>query len=366
MLPSVAAHRRSLHQIPELDRELPETLAYLEGVLGGLPCRLFRPTPGSLCAFFDRGQGETAAFRADMDALPVTEATGLPYASRRPGRMHACGHDGHMAMALALGERVARLEALPRNVLLLFQPAEETTGGAEELCRSGVLEEYRVSRIFGLHLWPGLPAGTVWTRPGPLMARSSEVTLRAQGRSVHISRAAEGQDALWAACRFLQGAYRLAEELPGERRVLRFGRMESGDVRNAVSGWAELQGSLRSFDDETFAAMCRGLQAEAERAGAETGCRLTLEVSQGYPPVRNSGPLLAELEEALGPDAPGRLEEPSLAAEDFSFYQRQVPGVFFFLGLGDVPPLHAHDFAFDDQAVLPRGAAFLERLARLP
>ena len=135
---------------------------------------------------------------------------------------------------------------------------------------------------------------------------------------------------------------------------------------NAVSGWAELQGSLRSFDDETFAAMCRGLQAEAERAGAETGCRLTLEVSQGYPPVRNSGPLLAELEEALGPDAPGRLEEPSLAAEDFSFYQRQVPGVFFFLGLGDVPPLHAHDFAFDDQAVLPRGVAFLERLARLP
>ena len=364
---SVVAHRRALHQIPELDRDLPRTTAYVKGVLSGLPCTVTEPIPGAVCAFFDAGRERTAAFRADMDALPVTEASGVPFASRHPGRMHACGHDGHTAMALSLAEWVAeRLADLPRNLLLLFQPAEETTGGAEDLCRTGLLAERRVERVFGLHLWPGLPAGEVWTRPGALMARSSEVSLSVRGRSVHISRVAEGRDALWAGCEFLRRAYALAESLPGEDRVLRFGRMESGEVRNAVSGRTELLGSLRSFDDRTFEGMKSGLAAIAAQVAAETGCALDLTVSAGYPPVRNDPGLLAAVEAALGEGGPRRLEAPSLAAEDFSFYQREVPGVFFFLGLGDVPPLHANDFHFDDQAVLPRGAEFLRRLAMLP
>ena len=205
---SVVTHRRALHRIPELDRDLPETTAYVKGVLAPLPCAVTEPIPGAVCAFFDAGRERTAAFRADMDALPVTEATGLPFASRHPGRMHACGHDGHTAMALSLAEWAAgHLGALPRNLLLLFQPAEETTGGAEDLCRTGILGDRRVDRVFGLHIWPGLPAGEVWTRPGPLMARSSEVSLQIRGRSVHISRAEEGLDALWAGCEFLRRAY---------------------------------------------------------------------------------------------------------------------------------------------------------------
>ena len=156
---SVIDHRRALHRIPELDNQLPETSAYVRSVLEPLGCAISSPIPGSVCAFFDAGKLETVAFRVDMDALPVTEATGLPCASVHSGKMHACGHDGHTAMALALAEYVSvHIPELPRNVLFLFQPAEETTGGARGLCESGILEAHRVTRVFGLHLWPGLPA----------------------------------------------------------------------------------------------------------------------------------------------------------------------------------------------------------------
>ena len=191
---TVVDHRRTLHTIPELDDCLPETVQYVRAVLEGLGCALSAPIPGSICAFFDAGRPETVAFRADMDALPVTEATGAPYASVHSGIMHACGHDGHTAMALALAEYVAAHRSeLPRNVLLLFQPAEETTGGAKRLCESGVLEQHAVTRVFGLHLWPGLEAGKVYTRPGPLMARANEVTVTIAGKSVHLSRASQGR-----------------------------------------------------------------------------------------------------------------------------------------------------------------------------
>ena len=205
---SAVDYRRALHRIPELDNQLPETVQLVQRILAPLPCRVFSPITGSVCAWFDAGKSDAVAFRAELDALPVTEATDLPYASVHPGRMHACGHDAHTAMVLTLAEYAAEhLAELPRNVLFLFQPSEETTGGAGKLCESGVLERYRVRRIFGLHLWPGLEAGTIASRPGPLMARSNEVTVTVEGRSVHMSRADEGLDALTAGISYLQRAY---------------------------------------------------------------------------------------------------------------------------------------------------------------
>ena len=230
---SVVEYRRRLHRVPELDNRLPETTAYVRSLLEPLGCRVFSPITGSVCAWFDAGRGESVAFRADLDALPVPERTGLPFASEHPGVMHACGHDGHAAMVLALAEHLAaHLAELPRNVLLIFQPSEETTGGAGKLCETGVLERYRVRRIFGLHLWPGLEAGVAASRPGPLMARSNEVTVTVEGHSVHMSRASEGRDALTAGLDFLQRAYALMVSVrQGEPRVLRFGNMFSGSVR---------------------------------------------------------------------------------------------------------------------------------------
>ena len=361
--------RRALHQIPELDRDLAETLAYVRSVLAPLSCKVFSPAPSSLCAWFDAGKEETVAFRCDMDALPVTEKHTVPYCSRHPGKMHACGHDGHTAMVLALAQRIETLlPQLPRNVLLIFQPAEETDGGAEAICDSGVLEKHKVSRIFGFHLWPGLPTGTVWTRPGPLMAKNSEINVIIEGRSAHITKSSQGIDALMAGAEALRRITAMADqELPPEElRVVKFGHMTSGTIRNAISSHTVLEGSVRVFSMDTFHLIqrrCREILTELDR---EMGTSSMVQFSAGYPPVCNDESLLCSLCAALGPDAPGMLDHPELTAEDFSFYQQRVPGVFFFLGAGNVPALHAADFDFDDEAVLPAGTAFYEKLLLLP
>ena len=365
---SVVDHRRALHRIPELDNQLPETLQLVRSVLAALPCRVFSPITGSVCAWFDAGKSDAVAFRADLDALPVPEATGLPYASVHPGRMHACGHDAHTAMILTLAEyAAAHLAELPRNVLFLFQPSEETTGGAGKLCETGVLERHRVRRIFGIHLWPGLEAGAVASRPGPMMARSNEVTVTVEGRSVHMSRADEGRDALTAGISYLQRAYDMMEQLPPDQpRVLRFGKMVSGTVRNAISGHTVLEGSLRTYREDTFRFCRQQLKDIGRSVAAETGCTVDVHLSEGYPAVWNHEELYQKIAAQLGADAPALLEKPVLAAEDFSFYQQYVPGLFFFLGTGDTPKLHAPDFTFDDEAVLPKGVDFLEKLLMLP
>ena len=365
MLPSVVTHRRTLHRIPELDNQLPETIRYVRSVLEPLQCTVATPIPGSVCAFFDAGKSETVAFRADMDALPVTETTDLPYASEHPGVMHACGHDGHTAMALALAEYVSsHLADLPRNVLFLFQPAEETTGGAKLLCETGILAAHHVTRIFGLHLWPNLPAGEAFSRPGPLMARANEVTITITGKSVHLSRASEGLDAMTAGAEYLRRAYAMIDALPPEEpRAFRFGKMVSGSVRNAVSGKTVLEGSLRTYREETYHFCRKQLETIGLEIAAETGCQVDVYLNEGYPAVWNHETLY----ERLLPQLPlSLLDKPALAAEDFSFYQQAVPGVFFFLGVGGTPELHAPNFCFDDEAILLKGVDFLKHLLILP
>ena len=367
MFSSVVTHRRALHRIPELDKQLPETLHYVRSILKGLGCTVFSPTTGSVCAYFDAGKAETVAFRADMDALPVTECTGLPYASQHAGVMHACGHDGHTAIALALAEYVStHLGECPRNVLFLFQPAEETEGGARPLCEAGILQKYGVTRVFGLHLWPGLPAGTVWSRPGPLMARANEVTVTLTGKSVHLSRAAEGIDAMTAGAEYLRRAYAMIDALPPqEPRAFRFGKMVSGTVRNAVSGETRLEGSLRTYREETFFHCREELRSIGRDIAAETGCAVDVYLNEGYPAVWNHEALYETVCAALGENGPAYLDAPALAAEDFSFYQRETAGVFFFLGTGGTAELHAPNFDFDDEAILPQGVEFLKKLLML-
>lgn len=364
---SVIEYRRALHRIPELDDRLPETCAYVRSALASFELETFSPISSSVCAYLDAGKAETVAFRADMDALPIVEATGLSYASDKDGIMHACGHDGNTAMALSLARyAAANRKALPRNVLFLFQPSEETTGGAEKLCAAGVLEKYHAARVFAMHLWPGLEQGRVYCRPGAIMARSNEVTVTLTGRSVHIGKASEGIDALAAGAEYLRRAYAMAEALAKEEPVvLRFGKMSSGRVRNAVSGETVLEGSLRTFRDETQARCRQGLEQIGREIAAETGCGVEVNLNEGYPAVWNHEGLYETVVAGLGEDAPLPLEAPTLTAEDFSFYQRRVPGLFFLLGVGDTPELHSPEFCFDDEAVLPKGVEFLRHLLLL-
>ena len=352
--------RRALHQIPELDRQLDQTISYLRGELEELGCQLFSPIDGSLCAWFDFGAEKAIAFRADMDALPIEEKTGAEYASRHPGRMHACGHDGHMAIALELARRLSTKQHLSRNVLLVFQPAEEATGGAKPICDTGVFDQYRVEAIFGLHLWPGLEKGRIFSKPGEMMSRSAELDVDIYGKSAHIGRSWEGIDATEAACVFLQKAYELERSVPADiRRLLKFGHIQSGTVRNAISAHARMEGGLRAFSDEVFFGLRDRLLEIAKEIEAQFGCTVKVHTSNGYPAIHNP----TELHDKVYAIAPfEHLEEPSMTTEDFSWYQRYVPGMFFFLGLGDSPALHSDNFDFDE-SVLNIGADFFEKIA---
>ena len=356
----IITHRRALHQIPEPDVRLPKTAAYLRGVLESYRCKLFSPIENSVCAYFDFGAARTIAFRADMDALPIHEQTGLPFASRHPGYMHACGHDGHMAIGLELARRLNECETFPNNVLLVFQPAEETIGGAQMLCRTGFLQEYAVEAIFALHLWPGQTAGTLSSRKNEMLSRCCELTVDIYGKPAHVARSWEARDATAAAMDFYAKAYALERSIdPGVRRLLKFGKMTSGTVRNIISGHARLEGTLRTYQDEWFDRLYQGILDIAGQVEAETGCRVEVKLETGYLAVINHPGLFDKVHKLMDFDI---LEEPSMISEDFSYYQREVPGVFFFLGLGDTPALHNDRFNFDE-SVLAKGADFFWDLA---
>ena len=352
--------RRALHQIPELDRNLPKTMAYLENSLKKLDCHVFSPMEGALCAFFDFGADRAIAFRSDADALPITERADHNYVSIHPGQMHACGHDGHMSIALELARRMSGKQGMKRNVLIVFQPAEETTGGAKDLCDTGIFTLYNVEAIFGLHLWPGVEAGAIYSRADEMMSRSCEVKLRVIGKSAHIAKAYEGVDAMAAGVEFYQKARALEQSLPENvYRILNFGKFRSGAVCNAVAGEAMLEGSLRAFQDEIFFSLQDGLKRIAAEVEQKTGCTLELSLGDGYPAVLNP-PALFEKVMSMAPFRV--LEAPSMITEDFSWYQRSLPGLFFFLGTGNGPALHSDNFDFPEE-ILIRGAEFFEKIA---
>ena len=356
----IITDRRALHRIPELDRCLPKTMEYLKSSLEALRCHVFSPIEGSVCAYFDFGQSSAIAFRADCDALPIFEKTGADYASTHEGKMHACGHDGHMAILLELSRRLDKKEQLPHNVLLVFQPAEETTGGAKPLCESGIFEAHNVTAIFGLHIWPFLEAGVIASRKNELMARTSELKIDIYGRSSHIAKPQEGLDALATGAALYARARALEASFPKDvYRLLNFGYFHSGTVRNAISSYTQIQGTLRAFQDEVFFTLRDGLRTIGQQVAEEFGCRVDIDINEGYPAVMNPGPLYDKVKKCVSFH---EMEEPSMIAEDFAWYQKYVPGVFFFLGAGDVPALHADDFNFDE-SILVKGADFFEALA---
>ncbi len=339
--------RRELHRLAETGEYLPKTRKYIENALCGYNCELSFPWESAVCAFFDAGKNETVAFRADMDALPIQEQGDCGFISENSGTMHACGHDGHMAMLLGIAELMASGKIKPKyNLLALFQPAEETIGGAKHIVEAGVFERYRVKCVFGIHLIPDLPKGQLFTKSGALMSGSCETTVEFKGKSVHITEYQNGIDALEAGTFFIQSLYSEAGLHGGNRRLVRFGKMTSGTVRNAVSEYTKIYGSMRSFSDEDFITQKDAVKSAARRTDERFGTTSSVNFSEGYPPVINDAELVARLNEMLSPHI---LEKPRLIADDFSWYQRKIPGVYMFLGTGTGIPLHSSNFNFDEQ-----------------
>ena len=363
---AVVGYRRGLHRIPELDRDLPETRAYLMGVLGPLGCEIRDHGGAGFTAFFSCGTGGavpargTIAFRADMDALPIEEATNgkaaaLGFRSAHDGKMHACGHDGHMAVLLGLARWIAQNRAsLERDVLLIFQASEETTGGAREICESGALRDRGIRYVYGMHLWPGYEVGTVVCRANEFMAGTHVITAELAGRSAHLAEYENGLDALDAGCRFVLRVYAAADELPKDSyHMLRFGQFLAGTANNIVAGTGYITGAARTFSDDVFALLWEKMAEIAVGIETETGVRFSLAHSDGYPPVINPPALYEGAKRAL--TAAGfvweELEAPLFQAEDFSFYQKEAPGLYLHLGAGAGAPLHTPDFSIDERAL---------------
>ena len=334
-----------LHQCPELDRQLPKTLAYINAVLSALRCCVFSPAEGAIAAYFDFGKAQTLAFRADIDAVLLPQ-----------GPVHACGHDGHTAILLELARWLSAKPDIPHNVLLLFQPAEETDGGARELC--GLLPQYKVFAIFGLHLWPALSKGQIYSRSGVLMSHATQIQLSFLGKSCHIARPELGQDALAAACRFYNRVENL--HLP-KGCLLKFGALHGGTAPNVICDRAELSGSLRYLQDKNGSRLKSQLTGICKKAAYFTGCRGSIQFSSGYPAVDNDPSVFSRATELFSIHT---LKEPLMTTDDFSFYQKTIPGVYFLLGLGDVPPLHSPGFHFDP-AVLQIGVQLFQSLCKI-
>jgi len=347
-------YRRDLHRIPETGWEVYKTYSYIMEILSKLRCEITSVNETGICAFFDMDRETCTAFRCDMDGLAVSEVNECDYASINHGLMHACGHDGHMAMILALASYLNEVTDLSSNVLLIFQPGEETPGGAEIICKTGILEKYCVNRIFGIHLWPFADQGVITCRPGAQMSKSSELDIIIEGKSTHAATPENGIDALEIGCQYLLDIYKMQrEEIPSDQRtLLKIGKMGSGTVRNAIAANTLLFGTLRSFDMDIFDYMLKRLKEIAKTYEEKYGCKFRIECNEGYPPLINDTTLYETIKPIFASIPFEELAEPVMISEDFSCFGLHVPSIFFFLGTGTGIPLHSSNFNFDESVLL--------------
>ncbi len=372
-LPEVIRWRRELHQIPELGLEEFDTTAYLKRELTQLGFTDIRqPLETGLVVVVDgEHPGRTIAFRTDIDGLPVTEETGVDFASRHLGKMHACGHDGHMATLLGFAKFLAEHpEAVRGRVVLLFQPAEEGPGGAQLLIEAGVLSELGVQQIIGLHVFPEFDSGVIACRSGAMMARNGEVTITIRGLSAHGAQPQQGHDAILAMSAVVQALHTVvARNLsPLEPAVLTFGKIYGGEAMNIIPGQVTIEGTMRAFSDPVYETLVQRIEEIAAGVAAGYGCTAEVCFNHMYRVVDNDPQLAAVLAEIAGDSY--QETPPYMLAEDFSMYQQVVPGLFFFVGIrneekGWTHPLHSSRLQFDEADLLGGIQCYREFLQRL-
>ncbi|MGP1348698.1 MAG: M20 metallopeptidase family protein [Stomatobaculum sp.] len=374
--PHLTALRRELHRYPETSMNERETAARivkeLEEIGGyGIRCGISGGY-GILAELSGAKPGKLVALRADMDALSVTEETGLPYASEHPGVMHACGHDNHMAMLLGAARLLRERQSEIRGgVRLIFQPAEENApvGGAAGMIAGGALEG--VDAVFGMHVWPNLPLGKLGVRDGAQMAASDHYYIRIEGAPSHGAQPHQGTDALIAGAQFVSAVQTIISRNrdPLQAAVLTIGVFHAGSRYNIVPGSCEMEGTCRSYDPALRALCERRLRELLDGICAAYGCKGTLTYERGYSALRNDAAMAAYMrrtqEKLFGTGSALQPENPAMTAEDFSFYAEQVPAAFGWIGTtpeGDkVWPLHSSRYA-PDEDVLWRGAACFAQL----
>lgn len=364
-------HRFYLHQYPELGLELPITKAYVLQQLQSLGFFCQEVATSGIIAYKNfNPQLKSILFRADMDALMQDEQTGLAFTSKHTGKMHACGHDGHMSLLLGFAAYISNLESLKKNIILVFQPGEEEPGGAEIIMETQILQSLNIEYCIGSHIFPGIEEGLVGMKSGPQMAKCIELDLSVKGKSAHGAMPHLGTDALLAFSHFHTGAQSIISRRlsPDSSSVISIGTVTGGSARNIIMENLTAKGTIRTFSDSEGDFIKNELQRLASGIALSYNVSMDLNLTDLYPAVYNDPQLYEEIKSKLPPEWVIQTEA-LMTAEDFSYYQALAPSMFFLLGShnanrGFIHPLHSNQFNFS-QEVLSKGLALYAELLNI-
>ncbi|TVQ54069.1 MAG: amidohydrolase [Rhodobacteraceae bacterium] len=375
MADDLADWRHTLHRAPELCYEETRTAAFVAEKLRAFGFDAVETGIGGTGvvgvlhgASGPGDEARTILLRADMDALPIMEATGKPYASETPGKMHACGHDGHTTMLLGAARRLADTRGFDGTVVFVFQPAEEGGAGAKAMLDDGLLERYPARAVYGLHNWPGMAVGQFALREGPAMALADEFTIEIEGKGGHAARPELTHDPIVAGAALVQALQTIVSRrvVATEPAVLSITVFQAGSAHNVIPSTARLGGTVRVFDKATHALIVEEIERKCAQIGAAYGVSIRYSAGrEPYPPVVNDPAQTAFAAEVLrglaGAENVTLGHPPVMGGEDFAYLAEKRPGVFVFMGNGDTAPLHHPEYDFND-AALPVGVAYWSKL----
>ena len=377
---ALTAIRRDIHAHPELCFEENRTADMVAAKLTewGIPVHRGLGTTGVVGIVKNGTSSRAVGLRADMDALPIQEFNTFKHASQHPGKMHACGHDGHVAMLLAAAQHLAKHRNFDGTVYLIFQPAEEGGGGAREMIKDGLFDKFPMEAVFGMHNWPGEQVGKFAVSPGPVMASTAEFKITIRGKGSHAALPHNGIDPVPVACQMVQAFQTIISRnmKPIDAGVISVTMIHAGEATNVVPDSCELQGTVRAFREEVQDLIERRMQQVAEHVCAAHEAKCEFEFRRNYPATVNSA---AEAEFArgvmasiVGPDNV-MVQEPTMGAEDFAFMLQAKPGAYCFIANGDgahremghgAGPCMLHNPSYDfNDDLIPLGATYWVKLA---
>ncbi len=363
--PDITAWRRNIHEHPELLYDVHRTAAFVADRLREFGCDEVvtgmgkTGVVGVIKGKKPAGNGEikVIGLRADMDALPIQEATDLPYASKTPGKMHACGHDGHTAMLLGAARYLAETRNFAGDAVMIFQPAEEGGAGAKAMIKDGLMDRFKIEKVYGMHNGPGIPVGSFAIRPGPIMASTASIDIGIEGYGGHAARPHKCVDSVMVGVQLIQALHQIVSRNvdPLDSAVISICEFHAGDARNVIPQTAHLAGTVRTLTPEVSELIEKRVREVCAGVAQITGAGIALTYEHGYPVTVNH-PVQTDTAIRIATDVAGdgHVHEtpPLMGAEDFSYMLQARPGAFIFCGNGDSAGLHHPAYNFNDDAIL--------------
>src|SRR3954463_11153237 len=361
MQSEVTEWRRDLHAHPELLYDVHRTAAFVADKLRAFGCDEVVTGIGRTGVVGvikgSNGRGGAIGLRADMDALPIEEQTNVAYASKTPGKMHACGHDGHTSMLLGAAQYLAETRNFAGDAVVIFQPAEEGGAGAKAMINDGLMDRFKIDQVYGMHNGPGMPIGSLAIRPGPLMAATDSVDILIEGKGAHAAKPHNGIDSVLVGAQLITALQQIVSRNvdPLESAVISICEFHAGNARNVIPQTAKLHGTVRTLTPKVRELVAKRVREVVDGIAHITGAKIELTYTPGYPVTVNH-PAQTEAAIRIAKEVAGENNvhemPPMMGAEDFSYMLEARPGAFIFIGNGDSAGLHHPAYNFNDEAIV--------------